>query len=1221
VSKNPAAIRRATVVVKACIIALLVLASCTLHAQIAGTGAIQGTVTDSSGAVIPNATITLTNKATQVQRVNHSDKAGAFLFPNIEVGAYDLSATAQGFDTYVQTGIVLEVGSSIAVNPSLAVGKADTKVEVHAEGLALQTEDTSFKQTIDQQDVQEMPLNGRQMTALITLSGGSSPAPGGDFTGSKYSYQTIAVSVAGGMGNTTQWKLDGGDNNEYMGNGNLPFPFPDAVAEFSVESTALGAQSGSTHSGGLVNVVTRSGTNQYHGTAFEFIRNNFVDATNFFSTTKDTLHQNEYGGTFGGKIIRDKLFAFAGYQRLKADSSANPIEMYIPTAANLAGDFSATNPPCVPNPSVPGACTSGQQLYDPLTGVAIPGNKYSTPPSYNAQALKLMTYMPTNYVDPNLGEVSFKIPSEMFDNQFVTRVDYTINPRNNFYARYMIDRYQAPSFFADGGTNGGILLTSQAPGNYERVQTLVASEAFTWRPNLVNNFHASGAKRVDLRQSAPGINGNTLGIVQYDEVPTNLELEVAGGSYSSWNTYCGTCSNGFFNVDDEGVSDDLTWIKGDHQLVIGGEFVKVHFNEVAGFQANGNYQFSGLWSGSGPTGVNPTTNAAVIGSGNLDFLWGAMGPTATNAAFAQSKEQQLALRGPVPSMYIQDTYHMSRRLTLAAGLRWEPEFIPRDQYNRGTTFSMASFLANQFSSVYPNAPAGSFFYGDPGVTKSFTNNPIWNFNPNFGATWDPFGNGSTVIRGGLQLAYDEANFYTTNRNHQNPPFATNVTSPVSGPVCFSEPWLEGGTGYGCQNLTLGGTNQSPFPQAVVPTPATAVFPAQGEWIEINSPYKVASTLQWTLSVQHEFAKGWQAQVDYIGNKTSNMPVGTVLDPAIYTPGVWGANGTGCGPVVTAGPPAVAAKTVGGGKVGSNCSTTGNQAARWALSEANPAQGNQYAGGSSNGMILVNNIAYANYNGMVASIQHRLSSTFSLLTNFTWSKCLNIADAAGDWSGTPLENPYNPRQDYGRCGSDYRKIFNTSVVYKTAFPLHGAAKYIVNDWEIAPLVHILSGAPINVTSGTDISLTDTGNDRPNFVYGVNPKTGVKLQGGAAKASVATRAWLNLNAFCSTTTTANPCDIPVTPGNFGDLGRNVLSGPMLLQNDGQITRVFSIREKVNLTLRLEAFNILNHPSFDNPGGSSAGNSTASGPQNATFGEISSTQAAGSARVFQGGLKVSF
>ena len=165
-----------------------------------------------------------------------------------------------------------------------------------------------------------MPLNGRQMTALITLSGGSSIAPSGDFTGSKYSYQTISVSIAGGGGNTTLWRLDGGDNQDYMANGNLPYPFPDAVSQFSVESTDLGAQDGG-HVGGMVNVVTKSGTNQYHGEAFEFIRNNYIDATNFFSATPDTLHQNQFGGTFGGPIKRNKMFAFAAYQRTKADQS------------------------------------------------------------------------------------------------------------------------------------------------------------------------------------------------------------------------------------------------------------------------------------------------------------------------------------------------------------------------------------------------------------------------------------------------------------------------------------------------------------------------------------------------------------------------------------------------------------------------------------------------------------------------------------------------------------------------------------------------------------------------------------------------------------------------------------------------------------------------------------------------------------------------------------
>jgi Carboxypeptidase regulatory-like domain len=1201
VSKTHPAFRKAAACLQAFFVALFLLAASSAGAQLAGTGNIQGTVTDATGALVPGATVTLTDAANGVKRTTQTDAAGVYLFPNVEISKYDLQVSAPAFETYVQTNIVLEVGSNIAVNPVLKVGAQGEKIEVHADSLALQTEDSTFKQTIDQSTVEEMPLNGRQMSALITLSGGSSSAPGGDFTGSKYSYQTIAVSVAGGMGNTTEWKLDGGDENEYMGNGNLPFPFPDAVSQFSVESTALGAQSGSTHSGGLVNVVTRSGTSQYHGDAFEFIRNNYIDGTNFFSTTPDTLHQNMFGGTFGGPLIpwkHKEVFVFAGYQRLKADQSTNPLTMFIPTAANLTGDWSATNPPCVSNGA--GGCSSGQQLYDPLTGDAIPGNKYPTQPTYNQQALNLMAYMPTNYANASNGEVSFKIPSETYDNEFVTRVDWTINPRNNFYARYFIDGYQAPSFFFKGGTDGGILVTSQAPGNYERVQTAVASEAFTWKPNLVNSFHAYGTKRVDLRESAPGINGNTLGITQYDEVPTNLELEVTGG-IGAWNTYCGTCSNGFFNVDDEGAADDLTWIKGAHQVVLGGEFLKVHFNEVAGFQANGNYQFNGEFSGSGPLGGN------VIGNGNLDFLWGAMD------LFGQSKEQQLALRGPVPSMYIQDTYHATKRLTLAGGIRWEPEFMPRDQFNRGSVFSMAGFLADQVSSVYPKAPPGSFFYGDPGVSKTFTTNPIWNFNPNIGATWDPFGNGNTVIRGGLQVAYDEANFYTTNRNHQNPPFATNVNVNITGPICFSEPWLAGGTGYGCDQV--GGTNTSPFPQPTVPTPATAVFPALGEWIEISSPYRVPDTLQWTLSVQHEFPRGWQAQIDYIGNHTSNMPVGTEMDPAIYTPGVWGAGLTGCGPVVTSGPAfaAVAAKY---SAPGAACSVPGDQQLRYAFTEANPAYGNQYAGGSSNGMILVSTNAYANYNAMVATLQHRVSSTFVLLTNYTWSHCLNIADASGDWSSTPLMDPYEPHLDYARCGSDYRNVFNTSVIYTTAFSLNGVARWLADGWEIAPLLHITSGAPLNITDGVDISLTDTGNDRPNVVPGVNPKTGIKLQGGHNPASAATRGWLTATAFCSNQ--ASCASYNVAPGTFGDLGRNAIDGPMYFQNDAEISRLFPIKERVNIRVRLEAFNFLNHPSFDNPGSSSAG-SSATSLSSSTFGQISNTSIA--ARIFQGSVKVIF
>ena len=1185
-----------------CVLGVLILAVCTMHAQVAGSGNIQGTVTDATGAVVAGASVTLTNTDSGVSHVTQTDNAGVFLFPNMDIATYALKVAATGFQTYHQTNIVLEVGSNIAINPSLRAGASTQTVEVHAEALALQTEDTSFKQTIDHSALDEMPLNGRQMAALITASGGSSAAPGGDFTGSKYSYQTISVSVAGGMGNTTEWRLDGGDNIDYMSNANLPFPFPDAVQEFSVESVDLGARGGE-QTGGLVNVITKSGTDQYHGDGFEFIRNNYLDATNFFAASKDTLHQNQFGGTIGGPIIphHHKLFGFGGYQRTVSLFSTSVNTAYVPTAANLQGDFSVTDPP----PGSPASCGNNPiQLLDPLTGAAITGNKYPTTPAFNAAALALYKYLPVAgskgvaSFDPNCGKVQYAIPGDVYDNQWVTRVDYNINPKHSVYGRYLFDGYQFPSFYYPSN----ILVTSLAPGQYQRVQTAVVGWTWTINSHMVNSLHAEGSKRVDVRAAAQAIDSNDVGITQYNAYTGFLQVtNSTSGRNHSWSTGCGTCSPGHFNMDNEGFSDELNIVKGPHQIAIGGEFLRIHFNEVAGYQADGATTFNGIWSGSGPTG------GTTLGDSNLDFLWGAM------SAFSQSKEQQLALRGNVPSIYIEDTYHATPRLTIVGGIRWAPEYMPVDYFNRGSTFDYPSFLADKTSSVYPNAPAGNFFYGDPGVTRQFTNNTPWQFDPNIGASWDPFGGGNTVIRGGMEVAYDFANYYTTNRVHQNPPFATDTSPSVTGPICFSEPWLAGGTGYGCNQV--GGTNTSPYPQPLIP-PSTVPFAPQGQIIVLPTTFRTSDTLQWTLSVQHQFPRGWQAQIDYIGNRTRNMPIGTAFDQAVYTPGTWGAGATGCGSVITTGPAAAAAGTTNP-KVGSNCSTTGNQQARFILTEANPSQGNLFQGGSASA--VVNDNAWANYNGMVATLQHRLSSTFSLLTNYTLSKCLNVYDAQGDQGGNGPMSPYNIGLDYGRCGSDYRNIFNTTLVAKSEFKsLHGIGGYMANGWELAPIFHITSGSPINVTDGTDLSLTDIGNDRPNRVPGVSLVKEVKILGGTSANTQANHGYINPAAFCFNQAS---CSNQVPLGTYGDLGRNAVNGPMFFQFDSQVSRIWAIHERWSLDTRLEAFNVLNHPSFANP--------SSSNPAGGSFGTITS-QAGGasianiptlSARLFQGSVKVIF
>jgi hypothetical protein len=1193
-------------------LSVLLFAS-TVQAQTSGAGNIQGTVTDPTGALVPNASVKLVESSTQVTLTTKTSSGGAYAFPNINVGIYSVTVTVPGFQTYISTGNVLEIGSSIAVNAKMAVGSTDVKVEVRAEGMALQTEDASFKQTVDGTEILAMPLSNRTMTSLISLVGGTQNASVGDATGSKFPTQSTTISISGAQGNAVSYRLDGGDNNDYMGGGNGPLPFPDAMGQFSVETGALGAQGGN-QAGGLVNIVTKSGTNAYHGSAFWFIRNNYINATNFFSTSKDTLHQNQYGGTFGGPVRipklydgRNKLFVFAGFQHSHASSASATQNAYVPTAANLAGDFSVTDPV----PGTTGGCNTPVQLKDPITGVALPGNKYNQPngpalPQWNASALALIKQLPAinPALDPgNCGHVSYSIPNINSDNSFDTRVDYTIGTKDNLYVRYFLDSNQIPSFYSP--TN--ILLTSQSGNPEIRWQTITIGENHVFNSSIVNTLHITGVRR----QLSRGFNSatpnlNAFGIKDFQAVSSGLWINCSSSGSNHCNTIGGG-SNLLATINDNipiDIADDLTWIHGKHQIVFGGSFVRNQLNVNNGYQANGNLTINGSYSGN---------------DANLDLLEGAL------SGFNQSLPQQNALRGSIPTLYAQDTFHATTSLTVTAGIRWAPLYFPTDYFHRGTVFDMAAFLANKHSTVYPNAPAGTFYYGDPGVKPGFTGNSPLEFNPNIGLAYDVLGNGKTVVRAGAAYAYSQPNFFVQQRVQQNPPFSVIVGPNTSAQMCLSDPWLVGGTGnQGCGQT--GGTNVDPFPF----NPHSFTFPQQAQFIVLQPTYKMPNSMQWTASIQQALPHNWNLQVFYTGNRSQHQLTGMPLNPAVYTPGVWGPGGTGCGPVVTTGPAASAAGTLGGGPVGSPCSVSSanvnltavkalgvkasNQQARLALTEANPAQGNFYSGGSGGSLIETNN-AYGNYNGVIVTVQHRFSTTFNLATNYTWSKCLNDADPQGDISGGQFSNPNNPAVDYGRCGSDIRHNFNTTLVLKSKFPLQGIGGYLVNNWELGALVRLVSGTPFTVTQGSfDQSFTGNGGDRPNLVPGVPIYNYTKIKSDTqpgTKQNYADRSYLNQNAFVANT----------VPGTQGNVSRNSFSNPIYFQNDAQISRIFPVHEKYNLALRLEAFNVLNHPSFSS-GNNSANISNSVATFNlsgSNFGEITSTSVG--ARIFQGSVKVLF
>ncbi|HVW87206.1 MAG TPA: carboxypeptidase-like regulatory domain-containing protein, partial [Bryobacteraceae bacterium] len=323
---------------------------------------INGQVSDPSGGAVAGAQVTATETEKGVLHTTATDNAGRYVLPNLPVGPYRLEVKASGFKDYLQTGLVLQVGINVQINVAMQVGSVSETVEVTASAALVETRETSVAQVIDQQRINELPQNGRQATQLILISGAAAYGDSGD-TGSKTFYSSTRISVAGGQGNGTAYLLDGGDNTEAMSNVNLPFPFPDALDEFSVETSAVSSRFG-THPGATVNVVTKSGTNAWHGDLFDYLRNGDLNARNFFAPVHDSLKRNQFGGVLGGRIIKDKLFFFGGYQGTRNRSNPPNLITHIPNQASLNGDFSSlTSAACQ---------SSGKpiQLVDPVNGNA-----------------------------------------------------------------------------------------------------------------------------------------------------------------------------------------------------------------------------------------------------------------------------------------------------------------------------------------------------------------------------------------------------------------------------------------------------------------------------------------------------------------------------------------------------------------------------------------------------------------------------------------------------------------------------------------------------------------------------------------------------------------------------------------------------------------------------------------------------------------------------------
>jgi hypothetical protein len=576
---------------------------------------------------------------------------------------------------------------------------------------------------------------------------------------------------------------------------------------------------------------------------------------------------------------------------------------------------------------------------------------------------------------------------------------------------------------------------------------------------------------------------------------TDTYIQITVTNY--FNVACGTCAPGYFDVDTYQASDDYQKTIGKHQLGFGVDYRKLQFNSLNQQQANGQWTFTG--------------GTSTTGDSLADVLIGRL------AAFNQGNALSDYMRQTVFAGYAQDTWRVNPKLTVTAGVRWEPYSPTVDKQCRGNQFSMADFLAGTHSTEYPAAPAGLLFGKDSGNTNgcAFTQSHFLDTSPRIGLVFDPTGKGKQTIRMAFALMHDNPELFYPERWTTNPPYASQINLTTNaGP--FSNPWL----GY-----------VSPTGVAGDPFPGAAIFPSSGAYVSVPPNVHAEYTAQWNVSYQRQFAKDWLATATYVGSHTVHIP---------------GANDINA-PQPMAG------------------MTTSNENTRRILYLLNPSQGVYYSS-----IVQTDDGAVSRYNALSLKLEKRFARGFTWLTNYTWSQCISTLDFNNELASDIYQNPTNRDAEKADCNFDRRQIFNTSLVAVSPGLGSGVIHGITRDWQIAPLVELFTGQPFTVTDGTDVSLTGESEDRPNVVPGASANLHTLQQwfNTAQFAGNCSLAAYSSNPYCQ------------PQGTFGNAARDIFHGPGTIQWDMAISRNFPIKERYKLELRGDFFNIMNHANWNTP-----------------------------------------
>jgi hypothetical protein len=799
-------------------------------AQAVNNAQIHGVVQDPSGAAVVGAQITATQTDTGRVQSTVSSADGAFVIPGLPVGSYSLEVSAPAFNKYLQTGIVLEVGQNVQVNISMTIGNVSQEVHVSADAAMVETQDTSISEVVDQARIVDLPLNGRQVTDLILQSGGAAEPPNAasrDVSSHDY-VNSVAISVSGGQLNGNNYLLDGGDNNDSHSNINMPFPFPDALQEYSVQTNGISSRYG-LHPGSVVNVVTKSGANSYHGDLFEFLRNGDFNARNYFEATQDNLHRNQYGGTIGGPVRKNKIFVFGGYQETDIRQAPSDTISFVPTAAALTGDFSTLES---------AACqTSGvaKQLINPSTGQPF-ANNFISPSLFTAPSLALLKLMPVS-ADP-CGRLVYAISDPSNEFQYLGRVDWVRSAKQTMFARYFILDYANPAVYTNN------VLTLTRPSLLQRSQSLVLSDQYILNPQIVNSFHFTYSRLAVTRTNPSNMPSPVgLGVNMYNTVPNFIDLTAS----NHFTVGGGSNAQAKFIRNQWQWADDVDWVKGRSHYSFGTEGIygQMYQNNIS--DGNGVFTFNG----------------SATNDGLADFMLGSLN------SLADSDSQISNLRQKYFALYIENDVQLTKRLNVHAGVRWEPSLPEYDTHEAGDHFSLANFTSGTKTSVFANAPPGLLYYGDPGIPKGFANGSYDDFAPRVGLAWDPTGKGKESIRSSYGIFFDQPESFTDGAFGLAPPWgnAVTLTEPAGG---FANPFQ----GYPGGN---------PFPLAYPPG-ANATFNSAGTYINLPLGLHHPYMQQWDLSVERQLGSDWVLTASYIGNKATHFRAGTEENPAIYIPG-------------------------------------------------------------------------------------------------------------------------------------------------------------------------------------------------------------------------------------------------------------------------------------------------------------------------------------------------